>query len=174
MRNMSGTWKYICQLSFLSMNSDHYHLPFYHLHLVFYLRNCDFGEALIVLWLSEESVAVTVTMWLIIMIIMDFDRYFSQDTHLSTFCYTKARRLSHTDKIKANRMQTSPSCSALSKIPADSTNLKRKAAEVLATISVSQRNRTTIAGQDWQPITPGQWVHENESQSHSPQKTCYD
>ena len=93
-----------------------------------------------------------------------------------------ARRLSHTDMIKVNRMQTSPSCSAPSKIPADSTYDESQALKpqksyrgvsFISACSVSQRNRATIASQDSQPITPGQRVHENESLSHSPQKTCY-
>ena len=58
-----------------------------------------------------------------------------------------ARRLSYKDKIKGNKMQTSPSFStplSLDKIPADASiddesqaSQLRKAAKVLANISVS-------------------------------------
>ena len=108
-----------------------------------------------------------------------FDRCFSYSTHLSTLYYTMPRRLSHTDKKKANKMQTSPSCSAPSspnKMPADASfdesqaSQLQKATEVLANISVSQRNRAASASQDSQPITPGQRVRESGSQSQTPQK----
>ena len=49
----------------------------------------------------------------------------------------------------------------------------RKAAEVLANISVNQRNRAAIAIQDSQLIIPGWRVHENELQSQTPQKAFY-
>ena len=68
-----------------------------------------------------------------------------------------ARCLSYMDKIKGNKMQTSPSFStplSLDKMPADASNddeyqvsQLRKTAEVLANISVCQRNGAASASQ---------------------------
>ena len=63
------------------------------------------------------------------------------------------------------------------KMPTDASNddesqawQLRKATEVLANISVSQRNCAASSSQDSEPITRGQQVRESGSQSQTPQK----